>query len=128
VNAAAENLFGYDEADLLGHSILRLLPFAPSALNPGAARVASADGQGAAQMEVRCKNRSTVIVRMTGTRAESEGRADIYMFFEAVGHEEQPDVQQPQSHSAAASRYLSTAGREPGSRPSRPALYQLPQL
>ena len=34
VNSAAERLFGYDEADLLGHSILRLLPFAPSALNP----------------------------------------------------------------------------------------------
>src|SRR5689334_15945413 len=47
VNSAAENLFGYDEAELSGHSILRLLPFAPSALNPEIARVASADGQGA---------------------------------------------------------------------------------
>jgi hypothetical protein len=27
----------------------------------------------------------TVIVRMTGTRSESEGRADIYIFFEALG-------------------------------------------
>jgi PAS domain S-box-containing protein len=109
VNGAAESLFGYDEAELLGHSILRLLPFAPSALNPGAARVASADGQGAAQMEVRCKDRSTVIVRMTGTRSESEGRADIYMFFEVVGGEEprdaeeQPDLEHSQSHRAGAS-------------------------
>lgn len=103
VNGAAQNLFGYDEAELLGHSILRLLPFAPSALNRGATRVASADGQGAAQMEVRCKDRSTVIVRMTGTRSESEERSDIYMFFEAVGAEEQPGVEQSQSHGAAAS-------------------------
>ncbi len=107
VNSAAESLFGYDEADLLGHSILRLLPFAPSALNPGATRVAAADGQGA-QMEVRCKDRSTVIVRMTGTRSESEGRADIYMFFEEVGGEErdaeeQRDLEHSQSHGAAAS-------------------------
>ena len=29
INSAAESLFGYDEAELLGHSILRLLPFAP---------------------------------------------------------------------------------------------------
>jgi len=119
VNGAAESLFGYDEAELLGHSILRLLPFAPSALNPGATRVAAADGQGA-QMEVRCKDRSTVIVRMTGTRSESEGGADIYMFFEAVGGEEQrdadehidehrdanerPGVEQEQSQRAAANR------------------------
>jgi PAS domain S-box-containing protein len=108
VNSAAESLFGYDEADLVGHSILRLLPFAPSALNSGATRVAAADGQGAAQMEVRCKDRSTVIVRMTGTRSESEGRADIYMFFEAVGAEgqrdadEQPDLEHSQSQGAAA--------------------------
>jgi PAS domain S-box-containing protein len=103
VNAAAESLFGYDEADLLGHSILRLLPFAPSALNPGATRVASADGQGTAQMDVRCKDRSIVKVRMTGTRSESEGRVDIYMFFEEVGAEEPPGVEQSQSHGATAS-------------------------
>src|SRR5579863_8823202 len=114
VNSAAESLFGYDEAELLGHSILRLLPFAPSALNPGAPRVASADGQGAAQMEVRCKDRSTVIVRVTGTRSESEGRTDIYMFFEPVSvaephaaeepddAEELRDVEHSQSHGAAA--------------------------
>src|SRR5579872_1812505 len=115
VNGAAESLFGYDEADLLGHSILRLLPFAPSALNPGATRMAAADGQGAAEMEVRCKDRSTVKVRMTGTRSESEERADIYMFFEALGGEEQaqvddepadgeemPDIEHSQSHGAAA--------------------------
>jgi PAS domain S-box-containing protein len=103
VNAAAESLFGYDESDLLGHSILRLLPFAPSALNPGATRVASADGQGTAQMDVRCKDRSIVKVRMTGTRSESEGRVDIYMFFEEVGAEEPPGVEQSQSHGATAS-------------------------
>ncbi len=103
VNDAAESLFGYHEAELLGHSILRLLPFAPSALNPGAARIAAADGHGAAQMEVRCKDRSTVIVRMTGTRSESEGRADIYMFFEAASAEEQPDLEHSESHGAAAS-------------------------
>ena len=110
VNGAAERLFGYDETELLGHSILRLLPFAPSALNQGATRVAAADGQGAAQMEVRCKDRSTVIVRMTGTRSESEEGADIYMFFEAVGAEEQrdaeeqqPDLEHSESHGAAAS-------------------------
>jgi PAS domain S-box-containing protein len=100
VNDAAKSLFGYDEAELLGHSILRLLPFAPSALNPGATRLAA--GQSAAQMEVRCKDRSTVIVRMTGTRSESEERADIYMFFEAMSTEEQPSVEQSQSHRAAA--------------------------
>ena len=110
VNAAAESLFGYDEADLLGHSILRLLPFAPSALNPGVARVASVDGQGTAQMDVRCKDRSIVKVRMTGTRSESEGRVDIYMFFEAVGREQQRDAEEQldfehsRSHGAAASR------------------------
>ena len=103
VNAAAESLFGYDEADLLGHSILRLLPFAPSALNPGPTRVDSANGQGSAQMDVRCKDRSIVKVRMTGTRSESEGRADIYMFFEAVGADEQPVLDQSQSHGATAS-------------------------
>jgi hypothetical protein len=66
-------------------------------------------------MEVRCKDRSTVIVRMTGTRSESEGRADIYMFFEAVEGKEQRDAEdqrdaeehadldQSQSHRAAAS-------------------------
>jgi PAS domain S-box-containing protein len=68
VNGAAERLFGYDEAELLGHSILRLLPFAPSALNPTATRVAAADDQGAAEMEVLCKDHSPVKVRMTGTR------------------------------------------------------------
>lgn len=102
VNSAAERLFGYDEAELLGHSILRLLPFAPSALNPAAGRTAAADGQGVAQMEVRCKDRSTVIVRMTGTRSESEGRADIYMFFEPAVAEERPNLDQSQSHGAAA--------------------------
>ena len=102
VNSAAERLFGYDEADLLGNSILRLLPFAPSALNPGATRVAAADGHGAAQMEVRCKDRSTVIVRMTGTRSESDGTADIYMFFEAVGAAGSHDIERPQSHGASA--------------------------
>lgn len=102
VNAAAESLFGYDETELLGQSILRLLPFAPSALNPGFSRAASADGQGTAQMDVRCKDRSIVKVRMTGTRSESEGRVDIYMFFEAVGAAEQPGVEQSQSHRAAA--------------------------
>ena len=103
VNSAAELLFGYDEAELLGHSILRLLPVAPSALNPGATRVASANGQGSAEMEVRCKNRSSVKVRMTGTRSEAEGGADIYMFFEAAGGEEQPDFEHSQSQGAAAS-------------------------
>ena len=115
VNGAAESLFGFDEEELLGHSILRLLPFAPSALKPGATRAAAADGQGAAQMEVRCKDRSTVIVRMTGTRSESAERADIYMFFEELEAEEQPDAaqqrrdeEQPdfehsQPHGAAAS-------------------------
>jgi hypothetical protein len=61
------------------------------------------DGQGAAQMEVRCKDRSTVIVRMTGTRSESEGRADIYMFFERPAVQEPPGLDQSQSHRAAAS-------------------------
>ena len=102
VNGAAESLFGYGESELLGHSILRLLPFAPSALNPGTSRVASADGQGAAQMEVRCKDRSTVIVRMTGSRSESAERPDIYMFFEAVGAGEQCGVAPAQSRGAAA--------------------------
>jgi PAS domain S-box-containing protein len=104
VNAAAESLFGYDEAELLGHNILRLLPFTPSALNPGTTRVASAEGQGTAQMDVRCKDRSIVKVRMTGNRSESEGRVDVYMFFEVVGGAEQPAVDQSQSRGAAASR------------------------
>lgn len=43
VNGAAELLFGYYEADLLGHSILRLLSSAPSALNPDATCVPAAD-------------------------------------------------------------------------------------
>ena len=103
VNGAAEILFGYDEAELLGHSILRLLPFAPSALNPGGTRMASANGQGSAEMEVRCKDRSSVKVRMTGTRSESEGKSDIYMFFEAAGGEEQPEFEHSQSQGAAAS-------------------------
>jgi hypothetical protein len=51
-------------------------------------------------MEVRRKNRSTVIVRMTGTR--SEKRPDIYMFFERAFAEEQPDPDQSQSHGAVA--------------------------
>jgi PAS domain S-box-containing protein len=101
VNGAAERLFGYDEAELLGHSILRLLPFAPSALNPPVTRVTTADSQRAAQMEVRCKDRSTVCVRMTGTRAESEVRSDIYMFFEAVAAD-RPGAGQSQSFGTAA--------------------------
>jgi PAS domain S-box-containing protein len=95
VNGAAELLFGYDETELLGHSILRLLPFAPSTVDPAVIRVAAADGQGAAEMEVRCKDHSTVKVRMTGTRSESEERSGIYMFFEALGAEEQPAEEQP---------------------------------
>ena len=103
VNGAAEILFGYDEAELLGHSILRLLPFAPSALNPGGTRVSSANGQGSAEREVRCKDRSSVKVRMTGTRSESEGKSDIYyMFFEAADTEEQSAFEHSQSHGAAA--------------------------
>ena len=103
VNGAAELLFGYYEADLLGHSILRLLPSAPSALNPDATCVPAADAQGAAEMEVRCKDRSTVKVRMTGTRSESAGGSDTYWFFEAAGGEEPPDLEQSHSHGAAAS-------------------------
>ena len=40
---------------------------------------------------------------MTGTRSESEGRADIYMFFERAVPEEQPDLDQSQAHGPAAS-------------------------
>jgi PAS domain S-box-containing protein len=102
VNGAAERLFGYDEAELLGHSILRLLPSAPSALNPDAARFAAADAQDATEMEVRCKDRSTVKVLMTGTRSEREGESDIYMFFEAADAQGQPELEQLQSRRAAA--------------------------
>ena len=102
VNGSAERLFGYHEAELLGHSILRLLPFVPSALNPVAPRVAAADDPGAAEMEVRCKGRSPVKVRMTGTRSESKQRSDIYMFFEAVAAEEEPAFKPAQSRGAAA--------------------------
>jgi PAS domain S-box-containing protein len=81
INPAAERLFGYDEAELLGHNILRLLPFAPSARNPATSPVASKGDEGA-EMEVRSKGGSMVKVRMTGTRSESEGQSDFYMFFE----------------------------------------------
>ncbi len=102
VNGAAERLFGYDEAELLGHSILRLLPFAPSALNPPATRIAAAGNRGAAEMEVLCKDHSPVRVRMTGTRAESEERSDIYMFFEAVAAGEQNGAERSHSFGTAA--------------------------
>lgn len=102
VNGAAERLFGYDEAELLGHSILRLLPYAPSALNPDAARFAAVDAQDAAEMEVRCKDQSIVKVLMTGTRSEGGGESDTYMFFAAADTEEQPELEQLRSRGAAA--------------------------
>src|SRR5665213_1662400 len=98
VNGAAERLFGYDEADLLGQSILRLLPLAYSGLNPGATRAATANNQGATEMEVRRKDRSTVRARMTEIASESEERSNVYMFFEASGAGEQPRVAHSQSH------------------------------
>jgi PAS domain S-box-containing protein len=68
VNGAAERLFGSDEAELPGHSVLRLLPSAPSALNPDAARLTAVDAQDPAEMDVRCKDRSIVEVLMRPKR------------------------------------------------------------
>jgi PAS domain S-box-containing protein len=104
VNGAAERLFGYDEADLRGQSILRLLPLTSSDLNPGATRPATANNQYVTEMEVRRKDRSTVRARMTEIRSESGERSNVYMFFEAVGAGEQPRIEQSQSNLAAAGR------------------------
>jgi PAS domain S-box-containing protein len=106
VNGAAERLFGYYEAELLGHSILQLLPSAPSALDPAATRAAPTGAAGAAEVEVRCKDRSRVKVRMTANRSVFKGGSEGYMFFEAMffetaDGEEQPDLEQSQSHGAA---------------------------
>jgi MprA protease rhombosortase-interaction domain-containing protein len=117
VNRAAERLFGYDEAELLGQSILRLLPFVPLAFNPAAARVTAVDDHGTAEMEVRCKDRSAVKVRVTASPAESEERPDIYLFFEAVTAEEPPNLRHSQARGAAARGWRAISGREPGSRP-----------
>ncbi|MSV34847.1 MAG: PAS domain S-box protein [Bryobacterales bacterium] len=91
VNPAAEELFGYAEQELLGNNILRLLPFAPPARNPPAPRIAL-DGMQGAQMEVRRKDKSMVKVRMTGTRPESLGPSDLYMFLEAVVPQPEPPL------------------------------------
>ena len=100
VNPAAEVLFGYQEEELFGHNILRLLPFAPSARNPVAPRMASDGGQGV-EMDVRCKDGSSVKVRMTGTRSECEGPSDFYMFFK-----EAPATPSPQPRLALVERVV----------------------
>jgi len=90
VNPEAEALLGYEEQELLGHNILRILPIAPSARNASplsgraTARIA-AEGMHRAETEIRRKDGSRMFVHMTGTRAESEGASDLYMFFERVG-------------------------------------------
>jgi PAS domain S-box-containing protein len=109
VNGAAERWFGYYEAELLGHSILQLLPSAPSALNPAATRAVPTGAQGAAEVEVRRKDRSGIKVRMTATRSVFKGGSEVYMFFEAMfletaDREEQVAFEQSQSRGVAAGR------------------------
>ncbi len=93
VNHAAVRLFGYEEADLVGESILRLLP--------AASKEAAANRRGPREMEVHRKDHSTVRVRMTEIASQSEDGSNVYMFFEAAGSEGQPGDAQP--HGAAAS-------------------------
>ena len=90
-NPAAEQLFGYQESEIVGHSILRLLPYVPSA-RPHAQSPTlrlNADGSDGregseAEIDVRLKDGSTLRVRMRGARAAVEDSTDVYMYFEAA--------------------------------------------
>jgi PAS domain S-box-containing protein len=122
VNGTAGRLFGYTESELLGQSIQRLLPLEPSALDTSATGITAVDGQGAAPIEVRCKDRSTVKVRITRSNMESQGRSDVYMFFEAMSFEKPdlekaPGFEQSKSRATAVGREFATADQEAGSRP-----------